>query len=161
MSTAQVALDIATASLGVSVISVAANVMTWARSGGRLRVRLTWTEHPQDRLKDAVRIEVHNVGRQSAVLRSVRLGKLVVARYYPNGQPLYGTEFGFDLFPTQTERSRAIAPTDFATFEVTFAEVRDRWGEQENLGLQACITRGDGKTRYSKVIRIRTPGQGS
>lgn len=158
MSTAQVALDIAAASLGVSVLSAAANVTTWIRSGGRLRVRLTWTEHPHDRLKDVVRIEVHNTGRQSAVLRSVNLGKRYV-KGYSGGNPTYGVEWGFELFPTPTEASRTIAPTDFSVFEVTFAEVRDRWGGGESLNLQAYVKRGDGKNRFSKVIRIKTPGQ--
>lgn len=158
MSTARVALDIAAASLGVSVVSVAATA-TWIRSGSRLRVRLTWTGHSQDKLKDVVRIEVRNTGRQSAVLRNVILGKRGVTGHRGGGRPTYGIEYGLRLFPTQTERSRTIAPADFAVFEVPFGQVRDQWGERGNLLLQALITRGDGKARYSKVIRIKTSGR--
>jgi len=158
MSTAQVALDIAAASLGVSMISVTANVATWIRSGSRLRVQLTHVEHAHDRLQDVVRIEVQNVGRQPAVLRGVKLGKRVITGYRTD-RPIWGTTYGFDLFPTQTEQSRTIAATDFAVFEVNFSEVRDQWGEKETLLLQAQIVRGDGKRLVSKVIQIRTPGR--
>ena len=157
VSATQVALDIAAASLGVSVVGVAATA-TWIRSGSRLRVRLTWTGHRQDKLKGVVRIEVRNTGRQPAVLRNVILGKRGVTGHR-GGRPAYGMVFGLHLFPTQTERSRTIASADFAVFEVPFGQVRDQWGEQGKLPLQALITWGRGKASHSKVIRIKTSGR--
>jgi hypothetical protein len=157
MSAAQVALDIAAAGLGVSVVSMAA--AAWIRSGSRLRVRLTWTEHPLDQLKDVVRIEVHNTGRQPAVLRNVILGKRRRTADRGGGRPPHVFEYGLFLFPTRTEHRRTIAPTDFAVFEVPFGQVRDQWGERGKLLLQTLITWGDGKASYSKVIRIKMSGR--
>ena len=37
--------------------------------------------------------------------------------------------------------------------------VRDQWGEQGKLPLQALITWGRGKASHSKVIRIKTSGR--
>jgi hypothetical protein len=162
VSATQVALDIAAASLGVSVVSVAAAARI--RSGSRLRALLTWTEHPQDQLKDVMRIEVHNTGRQPAVLRYVILGKRLGTADRgggrpPGGRPRPTFEYGLYLFPTRTEHRRTIAPADFAVFEVPFGQVRDQWGEQGKLPLQALITWGRGKASHSKVIRIKTSGR--
>ena len=156
MSTAQTALDIAEASFGVSVAGVIANVSIWVRSGGRLRVRAYLVEHAHDRLLDTVRVEVHNVGRQAAVLRGVQLGKRVQTGT-ARRRAIFETVMAFTLMPTSTEPSRLIAPTDFAVFDVPLSDVMEKWGEGESLLLQASATRGDGKVCDSNVIRIKTP----
>jgi hypothetical protein len=160
MSTAQIALDIAGASLGVSMVSVIASVATWFRSGSRLRVRLEVLEHEHDRLRDLVQIEVHNVGRQAAVLRAAQLGRRVQVPATTR-QPRFETSYFFDLFPMPTEQSRLIAPTDFTTFTVPMSDVMGQWGEGESLLLHARAQRGDGKILESNVLRVKTPRRSS
>jgi hypothetical protein len=156
MSAAQTALNIAEASLGVSVAGVIANVSIWVRSGGRFRVRVDLIEHAHDRLLDAVRVEVHNVGRQPAVLRGVQLGKRVQTGT-AGRHAAFETVMAFTLMPNPAEPNRIIAPTDFAVFDIPLSDVMEKWGQGESLMLQASAVRGDGKIRYSNVIRVKTP----
>ena len=160
MSAAQVALDIAEASLGVSLASVIANISIWVRSGGRFRVRAELVEHAHDRFLDTVRIEVHNVGRQAAVLRGVQLGKRVQTGT-TGRRAIFETVMAFTLMPTSAAPIRLVAPTDFVVFDLPLSDVMEEWGEGETLYLQASATRGDGKVRDSNVIRIKTPRRAS
>ena len=160
MSTAQLALEIAEASLGVSVVSVVANVSIWVKSGGRFRVHADLVEHAHDRLLDTVRVEVHNVGRQALVLRGVQMGKRVQTGT-AGRRAIFETVMAFTLMPTAAEASRLIGPTDFAVFDVPLSDVMEKWGEGESLLLQASATRGDGKVRDSNVIRVKTPRRAS
>jgi hypothetical protein len=156
MSAAQTALDIAEASLAVSILNVAANIGIWVRSGGRFRVQVELVEHAHDRLQDILRVEVRNAGRQAVVLRGVQLGKRIQTGT-SGRHAVFETVLSFTLLPTSAEQSRLIAPTDFAVFDVHLGEAMTMWGEGETLSLQASATRGDGKVSESAVLRIKTP----
>jgi hypothetical protein len=158
MPAAQTALDIAEASLAVSIAGVVANIGIWVRSGGRFRVQVELVEHAHDRLQDILRVEVHNVGRQAAVLREVQLGKRVQTGT-TGRHAIFETVMSFTLLPTPAESSRLIAPTDFAVFDLRLDDAMTKWGEGESLSLQASATRGDGRVRESGIIRIRTPSR--
>lgn len=156
VATAQTALVVAEVSLGVSAAGVVLSYFMWHRSGGRLRVKLSYEEHGHDRFQDVVRVEVHNVGRQAAVLRSVQLGRRVQVPATPH-TPIFRTTYEIDLLPNPQEQTRMIAPTDFVAFDTPVSTIVNFWGPGLTLSLQACAKRGDQKVSESTVIQIRTP----
>lgn len=121
-------------------------------------MKLTHVEHGHDRLQDVVRVEVHNVGRQPAVLRSVQLGKLVQIPATPH-TPIYESTYDFEVFPDSGDHARLIAPTDFVQFDISFETAMKHWGPGVKLSLKARAKRGDGKEIESNVLGIRTPTQ--
>jgi hypothetical protein len=183
MSTAQVALDIAAASLGVSAsrrlggergghcdLDQVGQSASSATDLDRASARQTDLDRASARQTDLDRASARQAegcrtdrGAQhrSPVGRSPHCDSREAWCNRPQGRRPTDLllAYGLHLFPTQTERSRTIAPADFAVFEVPFGQVRDQWGERGNLLLQALITRGDGKARYSKVIRIKKSGR--
>lgn len=152
------AILISAISLGVSLLSVLVNVIIWKRSGHRLKVKLRRVEHAHDRLKDALQVEVTNIGRQTAVVRGVSLGKAEKIGQTPKGSPVYMTVETMPLFEDGAERLE-LAPSDFKTYEVSMERIVDEWGADEWMRLRGIAERGDGKNIWSGELKVKTPGR--
>ena len=155
------AIYLSICSVVIALTSICANVYTWYRSGGNIKTRLRVIEHPRDRLKDKIEVEVIGAGRQPAIVNQIEIGhRYDTGKTTSNNTPIYADSWDSKLKPLGNALLPvSLEPTGNIRAQITVDKLVKVLGYNTPVQLIARAIRGDGKIAKSKVLNTKMPGK--